>query len=91
MSMNTRRVVYNLWHLKAVTRSTTSRTIHTAHVVLFWERDPKGGYLRDKPKPKATELIHDGLKELKNEIKLWKDEVKEHFESDPIVTYRRGE
>jgi len=70
--------------------SRTSRSIHTAYVTLFWERDHKGGYLRDKPKHSAMELIRDGLKELKGEIKMWKDEVKEHFESDPILTYRRG-
>ncbi|GFG31534.1 hypothetical protein Cfor_09190 [Coptotermes formosanus] len=85
------RIIYNLWHLRAVTCSTTSHLIHTSHVILFWEPDPKGGYLRDKPKPKAIELIRDGLKELRSEIMLWKDEMKEHIEGDPIVAYRRGE
>jgi NADH dehydrogenase [ubiquinone] 1 alpha subcomplex assembly factor 1 len=77
--------------VRAVTRGTASQLIHTARVPLFWERDHKGGYLRDRPKPPRTELIRDGLKELKGEIKLWKDEVKEHFEGDPILIYRRGE
>jgi hypothetical protein len=85
------RIIYNLWHLRAVTCSTTSHLIHTSHVILFWEPDPKGGYLRDKPKPKAIELIRDGLKELRSEVMLWKDEMKEHIEGDPIVAYRRGE
>jgi hypothetical protein len=89
--MNTTRIFCNLWSLKAVTCSTTSRLIHTTRVILFWERDHKGGYLRDKPKHATTELIRDGLKELKGEIKLWKDEMKEHFEGDPILAYRRGE
>jgi NADH dehydrogenase [ubiquinone] 1 alpha subcomplex assembly factor 1 len=59
-------------------------------VVFFWERDPKGGYLRDEPKPRATDLIRDGLKELKSEIKLWKEEMKERLDGDPIIAYRRG-
>jgi NADH dehydrogenase [ubiquinone] 1 alpha subcomplex assembly factor 1 len=90
MNMSTRRIIYNLWHFRAVTCSTTSRLIYTSHVALFWERDPKGGYLRDEPKPRATELIRDGLKELKSEIMLWKEEMKERLDSDPIVAYRRG-
>ena len=31
------------------------------------------------------------MKELKNEIQLWKEEVKEHLQGDPILAYRRGE
>ncbi|KAJ9591572.1 hypothetical protein L9F63_001926 [Diploptera punctata] len=64
---------------------------HTSAASWFWERDPKGGYLRDKPKPSRKDLIRDGLKELKTEIKLWKEEVKEHLRGDPILAYRRGE
>jgi hypothetical protein len=60
-------------------------------VLPFWERDHKGGYLRDRPKHATTQLIRDGLKELKGEIKLWKDEVTEHFQDDPILAYRPGE
>jgi hypothetical protein len=88
--MNT-EVVNNVWRLKAVMCSRTVHFIHTACVKLFWERDHKGGYLRDRPKHGTTELIRDGLKELKGEIMLWKDEVKERLEGDPILAYRRGE
>jgi hypothetical protein len=88
--MNT-RIFCNLWSLKAVMCGTTSHFIHATHVVLFWERDHKGGYLRDRPNHATMDLIHDGLKELKGEIKLWKDEMKEHFKGDPILAYRPGE
>jgi hypothetical protein len=74
-----------------MTSSRTSRFIHTTRVILFWEHDHKGRYLQDKPKHATTELIRDGLKELKGEIMLWKDEMKEQFEGDPILAYRRGE
>lgn len=35
--------------------------------------------------------IADGMKELKKEILLWRDEMKEKFEDDPIVMYRPNE
>lgn len=88
MKMNTK--IFNSL-LKAVTCSRSSCFIHTTRVSFIWERDHKGGYLRDKPKHATTELIRDGLKELKGEIMLWKDEMKERFEGDPILVYRRGE
>ncbi|KAJ4448186.1 complex I intermediate-associated protein 30, mitochondrial [Periplaneta americana] len=91
LKLNLGRPIHALvsWHLK--TSCNITRPIHTASVVLFWERDPKGGYLRDKPKYPTTQLIRDGLKELKDEIRLWKDEVTEHFECDPILAFRPGE
>lgn len=88
MKMNTK--IFNSL-LKAVTCNRSSCFIHTTRVSFIWERDHKGGYLRDKPKHATTELIRDGLKELKGEIMLWKDEMKERFEGDPILVYRRGE
>ncbi|CAO1441096.1 unnamed protein product [Diamesa hyperborea] len=36
-------------------------------------------------------MIIDGLQELKQEIALWKEEIKEKFESDPILVFRPGE
>ena len=72
-------------------RLSNKRAFQTSAVNCFWERDPKGGYLRDRPRPSTKDLIRDGLKELKEEIKLWKEEVKEHLQGDPILAYRRGE
>lgn len=57
----------------------------------FWERDEKGGYKSNLQKPSTTKMIREGLKELKQEIKLWSEEVKEHFESDPVMVFRPGE
>ena len=56
----------------------------------FFERDKKSGYRTSIPVTKKK-LILDGLKELKSEIKLWKEEMREKFESDPIVVFRPGE
>lgn len=57
---------------------------------LFWERDKKGGYNAELKVSQKT-LILDGLKQLKKEISLWKDEVKEKLESDPLLAFRPGE
>lgn len=57
---------------------------------MFWERDEKGGYRKETEKPPRIQMIREGLKELKEEIKLWREEVKEKFEGDPILIYRPG-
>nr|CAD7459854.1 unnamed protein product [Timema tahoe] len=57
----------------------------------FWEKDRKGGYNQENPKISRKQLIQIGLKELKQEIRLWKDEVTEKLRSDPILVYRPGE
>ncbi|XP_026479784.1 complex I intermediate-associated protein 30, mitochondrial [Ctenocephalides felis] len=69
------------------------RLIYTTNTCKsFYERDRKGGY-DTKPKEKIpiTKLIKDGFKELKTELKLFKQEVIEHFRSDPIMVFRQGE
>lgn len=66
--------------------------IHTTSILnTFWERERKGGYDKNLTKTSQKKLILDGLKELKQEIGLWKDEVKEKIESDPILVFRPGE
>lgn len=57
----------------------------------LWERNDKGGYVDRRTKPSHTQLIRDGFKELKYEIALWKQEMKEKFENDPLYVYRPGE
>lgn len=57
----------------------------------FWERDEKGGYADNRKLPPRTQMIRDGFKELKHEIALWSQEMKEKFECDPILDYRAGE
>jgi NADH dehydrogenase [ubiquinone] 1 alpha subcomplex assembly factor 1 len=39
----------------------------------------------------TKKMILDGLKDLKDEIKVWKEEMEEKFESDPILVYRPNE
>lgn len=66
-------------------RTFVSRGISLTSVQhLFWERDPKGGY-GSKKKHNNKELIREGLKELRQELSKWKDEVREKFECDPIL------
>lgn len=65
--------------------------IHTTpNLQLFWEKHRKGGYNKNLKRLSQKELILDGLKELKKEIVLWKNEVKEKLECDPIVIFRPG-
>lgn len=59
----------------------------------FWEREKKSGYgkiKQDQFTMPTKKMILDGLKELKHEIKMWKDEVKEKIETDPVLVYRPG-
>lgn len=76
-------------------RNTTAnclRTIYTTAVnETFWEREKKSGYAKKLPILPSKAMILDGLKELKSEIKLWTEEVKEKFDSDPIMVFRPGE
>lgn len=66
--------------------------VHTTPACLtFWEREKKSGYKTALPLPSKKNLILDGLKELKHEINMWKDEMKEKLESDPILVFRPGE
>lgn len=49
------------------------------------------GYQKqEKILPSKNDIV-DGLKELKKEILLWRDEMKEKFEDDPVLIYRPGE
>lgn len=57
---------------------------------LFWEPDRKGGYNKNFKRVSRKQLILEGLKDLKQEIVLWKEEVKEKLESDPILVFRPG-
>lgn len=63
----------------------------SAVLELFYEPDEKGGYKDKRPKPSTKQLIRDGFKELKHEIALWTDEVKEKFDCNPFILYRPGE
>lgn len=57
---------------------------------LFWEKERKGGYdTREKVSP--IQHIKHGFQELKCEIKLWTQEVKETLKADPLLIARPGE
>lgn len=66
--------------------------LHTSSVNnSFWEADRKGGYktaIIDK-RP-ALVQIREGFKELKKEIGVWKNEVVEYLETDPLLVCRPG-
>jgi NADH dehydrogenase [ubiquinone] 1 alpha subcomplex assembly factor 1 len=56
----------------------------------FWESSKKAGY--EKPSNVSKKkLILDGLKELKNEINMWRMEMEEEIKGDPILIFRPGE
>ena len=72
--------------------SNALRNIHTTAVKsTFWEREKKSGYGKKYPTIPTKQMILDGLTEMKNEIQMWREEVKEKFESDPILVFRPGE
>lgn len=67
------------------------RDIHTTAVnTTFWEREKKSGYAKNYPIISSKQVL-DGLKELKSEIKLWTEEMKEKFDDDQILVFRPGE
>ncbi|XP_041969513.1 complex I intermediate-associated protein 30, mitochondrial [Aricia agestis] len=57
---------------------------------LFWERDRKGGYNTSK-KLGLVQSIKEGIKELKSEIKLFSEEMKDYAKTDPLTIARPGE
>lgn len=57
----------------------------------FWERDDKGGYNTKIPPLPFKQRMRHGFDELKKEIALWKQEIKECVESDPFFAFRPGE
>lgn len=78
--------------LRSVTNKTNLRCLSTSNSLFYlWEQDPKAGYVDRRPQPSKIQLIRDGLKELKHEIAVWKNEVIERFENDPTYLYRPGE
>lgn len=67
------------------------RAIHTTPVnTTFYEKEKKSGYGKKYPMF-SKQMMLEGFQQLKEEIKLWKEEVKEKFESDPLVICRPGE
>lgn len=68
------------------------KVFHTNSVLYtFWEKDDKGGYQDTRTPLSMKERMREGLKELKYEIALWSKEIKEDFESDPLMIFRPGE
>ncbi|KAJ0173708.1 hypothetical protein K1T71_010857 [Dendrolimus kikuchii] len=57
---------------------------------LFWEKERKGGY-DTTIKQSNWEHIRNGFKELKNELKLFAEEIKELIITDPVLISRPGE
>jgi NADH dehydrogenase [ubiquinone] 1 alpha subcomplex assembly factor 1 len=54
-------------------------------------KSKKQGYEKEQPLLPTKKMILEGLKDLKEEIIMWKDEVKEKLETDPILIYRPNE
>lgn len=50
---------------------------------LFFEKDPKSGY--GKSKVSAKEIIRNSLKQIREEIQVWKSEVGEAWDGDFLL------
>lgn len=72
------------WPLGNIQTTANRRNIHV-HC-----SDPKEGYRSGKELSSKQHIIN-GLKQLKGEIMMWKQEMKEHFANDPVLIYRPGE
>jgi NADH dehydrogenase [ubiquinone] 1 alpha subcomplex assembly factor 1 len=69
----------------------SQQPIHTTTKLdTFWERSKKAGYEKVHNISKKQQIL-DGLKELKKEINLWRQEVEESIKNDPILIWRPGE
>lgn len=68
------------------------KKIHTSCVMKeFHEYDKRSGYDTGyEIAPTRIERIRLGLKQLKKEIILWKEELKESIECDPVFECRPG-
>lgn len=66
--------------------------VHTSSIQrTFWESDKKYGYKSDEPPPTFLERVKDGFGDLKDEFKLFFEEVREKWESDPVMVFRKRE
>lgn len=54
---------------------------------MFWERDAKGHGYKKEEKISQKELIREGLKEIRNELFKWTEEVKETIRDDPLYVF----
>lgn len=83
---------FRLFSRAVASQCTAKRYFKTTSTsYLFWEEDDKGGYREDRKYPPFKERMREGLKELRKEVAIWKQEVKEHFEGDPVLIFRPGE
>jgi NADH dehydrogenase [ubiquinone] 1 alpha subcomplex assembly factor 1 len=92
ISMNSVRQSGCLLRRFALKISSPSRPVHVGSKLnSIYEKDEKGGYRKNLDDvPSRTELIRDGFKELKGEILLWKEEMREKFACDPLFIVRKG-
>ncbi|XP_037081705.1 complex I intermediate-associated protein 30, mitochondrial-like isoform X1 [Pollicipes pollicipes] len=63
----------------------------TVPVFKFWERDIKAEYGRERKTLPDKQMVVDGLKELKHEVGVWKDEFWNKFTKEPLFLVRPGE
>ncbi|XP_030764685.1 complex I intermediate-associated protein 30, mitochondrial [Sitophilus oryzae] len=86
------RFIRNFLSTSSLLFNSNKRCISTTtKVCTFFERSEKGGYESNRPLPPFKERMRMGLAELKKEVALWSEELKEKFKDDPILLYRRGE
>lgn len=57
---------------------------------LFFEDDPKSEYKKFRPKPSKKEILRHGLKQIKEEIQIWKSEISEALAGDNLLAGMPG-
>lgn len=78
------RLVKNLISNSSLLLNVHKRCISTTNkVYTFHESDEKGGYKDTRPYPSFKERMIMGFSEIKKEIALWKEEVRDRFEGLP--------
>jgi len=70
--------------------SSTSILTTSKRNVQLYVPDPKHGYGGEDNRSTKDQIV-DGLKQLKVEVKMWRDEWKERLLSDPVLFYPPGE
>lgn len=67
------------------------RWVHSTPVnSLFFESDPKAEYKKFRPKPSRREVLRNGLKQIKEEVQIWKNELSEAWAGDNVLAGMPG-
>lgn len=80
----------NLWNYNYKLNDAAVVSLFTQHRYYFWEKSRSAGY-ESKEKISIFTHLKNGIGELKGEMKLFLQEMKELLETDPLLVCRPGE